>query len=109
LDTPIKFPQNHFIFQAPSPLPDSIQIQDNFLPWLSAVRYVGLVLDSKLLFTLHLHTIANKSTGVFCKIFPLLARDSAVTRSNKLTLYKLLIRSILTYAAPVWSSTCSSY
>ena len=29
----------------------------------------GLVLDLKLLFTLHLHTVANKSTGVFCNIF----------------------------------------
>jgi hypothetical protein len=40
--------------------------------------------------------------------FPLLARDSALTQSNKLTLYTSLIRSILTDAAPVWSSTCSS-
>jgi hypothetical protein len=30
------------------------------------------------------------------------------THCNNLTLYKLLIRSILTYAAPVCSSTCSS-
>src|SRR5215469_2493375 len=34
--------------------------------------------------------------------------DSALTLSNNVTLYKLLIRAILTYAAPVWSSTCSS-
>jgi hypothetical protein len=66
------------------------------------------MLDSKLLFTQHLHTLANKATGVFCNIFPLLARDSAFTQSNKVTIYKLLIRSILTYAAPFWSSTCYS-
>jgi hypothetical protein len=44
-------------------------------------------------------------TGVLCNILPLLARDSALTHSNKVTLYKSLIRSILTYDAPVWSST----
>ena len=49
-----------------------------------------------------------KLTGVFCNIFHLLARDSALTQSNKLILHPSLIRSTLTYAAPVWGSTCSS-
>ena len=51
----------------------------------------------------HQHT-----TGVFYNILPLLVRYSALTQSNNVTLYKSLIRSILTYAAPVWSSTSSS-
>jgi len=66
------------------------------------------MLDSKPLFTRHLHTVANNATDIFCNIFSLLARYSALTQSNKLTLYKLHIRSILTYAAPVGSSTSSS-
>ena len=64
------------------------------------IDYLGLVLDSKLLFTRHMHAVANKATGVFCNIFPLLFRYSQLTQSNKLTLYKLLIRSIHTYTAP---------
>jgi hypothetical protein len=36
-----------------------------------------------------------------------LAQDSTLTLSNKRTLYKLVIRSILTYAASVWSNTSS--
>ena len=90
------------------PLPDPIQIQYTFVPWASFVLYLGLVLDSKLLFTRHLHTVADKSTRVFCNVFSLLARELALTLSSKLTLYKLLMRSFLTYAAPVWSPTCSS-
>jgi hypothetical protein len=39
------------------------------------------------------------------KIFPLLARDSPLTIPNKILLYKLLLRSTITYAAPVWSTT----
>ena len=39
------------------------------------------------------------------KIFPLLARDSTLNIPNKILLYKLLLRSMITYAAPVWSST----
>ena len=50
----------------------------------------------------------NKSIGVSLTVFLLLARDSTITQSNQLTLYKLLIRSILIYVASVCSSTCSS-
>jgi len=39
------------------------------------------------------------------KVFPLLARDSPLTTLNKILLYKLLLCSMITYAAPVWSST----
>ena len=68
---------------------------------------VGLLLDSKLLFTRHLTSVIHKATGIFLQLFPLLARDSTLSIHNKLTLYKLCIRSILTYAAPVWSNTSS--
>jgi len=49
-----------------------------------------------------------KATGIFLKLFPLLVRDSTLSSHNKLTLYKLLIRPVLTYAAPIWSNTLSS-
>jgi hypothetical protein len=66
------------------------------------------MLDSKLLFTKHLHSVTHKATGTFLKIFPLLARNSTLSPYNELTLYKLLIRPVLTYAAPLWSSTSST-
>jgi hypothetical protein len=106
------------------PLPGPNQFQDTFGPEASTVRYLGLVLDSKLIFNRHLHTFANKATGVFYNIFPLLARHSALTRSDiqrshsptfsahtvrhsaltqtkKISLYKLLIHSNLIYVAPL--------
>jgi len=46
--------------------------------------------------------------GVLLALFPLLARDSTLASHNRLTLYKLLIRPILTYAAPVWSNTSNT-
>ena len=48
------------------------------------------------------------NAGVFLQLFPLLARDSTLSLHNKLALYKLLIRPILTYAAPIWSNTSLS-
>jgi hypothetical protein len=49
----------------------------------------------------------TEATGAFLELYPFLARDSTLSIPNKLTLYKLCIRSILTYAAPVWSNTSS--
>ena len=104
MEPPIKFQQNirHFILQAPPapPLFGSYSNTNNFAPWASAVRYLGLMLDSKPLFTRHLHTALNKDTGIFCNFFSLLARYSAIIQSNNVTIYKLIMRFILTFAAP---------
>ena len=43
--------------------------------------------------------------GAFLKLFPLLSRDSPLILQNKLLLYNLVLRAMITYAAPVWSST----
>jgi hypothetical protein len=85
--------------------PQSLQFPNATIPWSNTVKYLGLLLDSKLLFMKHLQTILHKATGTLLKIFPLLARDSPLTIPNKILLYKLLLGSMITYAAPVRSST----
>jgi hypothetical protein len=90
------------------PDPQPLQFQNVTIPWSNTVKYLGLLLDSKLLFTKHLQTVLHKATGTFLKIFPLLARDSPLTIHNKIPLYKLL-RSMITYAAPVWSTSLTNY
>jgi hypothetical protein len=77
---------------APAPL----RFHRSIVPWKSQVRYLGLTLDSNLLFTKHVTSVTHKATGTFLQLFPLLARDSRLTTPNKLTLYKLFIRSALT-------------
>jgi hypothetical protein len=72
---------------------------------ISTIYQQFLDLDSKLFFTKHLQIVLHKATGTLLKIFPLLARDSTLNIPNKMLLYKLLLRSMITYAAPVWSST----
>jgi hypothetical protein len=69
--------------------PPLSQFQHTAIPWSPHIRYLSLVLDYKLLFTKHLHTVTCKATGAFLQLFPLLARDSTLPIPNKLTLYKL--------------------
>jgi len=88
--------------------PPPFRCQQAVIPRAPQVKYLGVLLDSKLLFSNHIKTTSQKALGVLCKLFPLLARDSTLPVTTKLALYKLTIRSILTYAAPVWSSTAPS-
>jgi hypothetical protein len=87
------------------PDPQSLQFHNATISWSNTVKHLGVLLDSKLLFTKHLKRILHKAMGTLLKIFPILARDSPLTIPNKILLYKLLLRSMITYAAPIWSST----
>jgi hypothetical protein len=84
----------HSSFNTPSPLEPTYQMPR---PWARPQTPFPKTLSAQ-----------HKATGVFLKLFPLLTRDSTLSPHNKRTLYKLLIRPILTYAAPVLSNTSSS-
>jgi hypothetical protein len=62
--------------------PDPLQFQHARIPWKAHIRYLGLLLDHKLLFTKHLTDVIHKATGSVVKLFPLLARDSILTKLN---------------------------
>jgi hypothetical protein len=89
-------------------LSDPVKLDNATVRWASDVKYLGLLLDPKLLNTKHLRTVYNKATGTVCNVFPLLNQDSTLSQTSRLTLYKLLIRSLLTQAAPVCNTTCNS-
>jgi hypothetical protein len=80
------------------------RFQQAVFPWSPQVLYLGVILDPKLLFTKHLTTVVHKVYDILLRLFPLLARDSTLSLANKLLLYKQFIRSLLTYAAPIWSN-----
>jgi hypothetical protein len=87
--------------------PPPVCFQHTVIPWNTRVRYLGVTLDSKLLFTKHINSVTHRTSSSLLRLHPLLARDSTLTLTNKPTLYKLIIPSILSYAAPVWSNTSS--
>ena len=90
---------------SPNAVPPPVHFQHTIIPWRSYVRYLGVTLDSKLLYTQHITSVTHPASGTLLRLFPLLAHNSTLSLSNKLILYKLIICSILVYAAPVWSNT----
>lgn len=65
------------------------------------VKYLGVLLDKKLTFRDHTSYILKKSTAAIRTLYSLLNRKSKLMRDCKLLLYKVAIRPIVTYAAPI--------
>ena len=65
-------------------------------------------MDSKLNFAEHINNLVVNSIGKLITLYPISNRKSLVTSYNKLLLYKVVVRTAMTYACPVWSITCKS-
>lgn len=73
------------------------------------VKYLGVHLDSKLTYHMHIKHIIRKTYSVIKKIYPLMVNNSTLSANNKKLIYKMLLRPIITYAAPVWCSVAKSH
>ena len=79
-----------------------LTIDKQKIPIQNEVKYLGIHLDKRLTFKPHIKNTLRKAYGTMKCLFPLLSRDSFLTRNNKKLLYTSVIRPILTYAAPAW-------
>lgn len=75
--------------------------------WKPAVKYLGVTLDQKLTYSKHVQSINQKASGQINKLFPIL-KNPALTYKNGTTIYKMLIRPIISYAGEVWGNTSKS-
>jgi hypothetical protein len=78
------------------------------IPFVNNVKYLGLIFDKKITRIIHIETMATKTLRIFISICPILKSERSSV-NTKLTLYKALIRSILTYACPAWEFAAVSY
>ncbi|GBN84141.1 putative RNA-directed DNA polymerase from transposon BS [Araneus ventricosus] len=70
--------------------------------WDMEVKYLGLILDSKLTFRSHIKYNTGKLWGKVQVIIPLIGRKSPLSLNNKVLLFKQILRHILTYASQIW-------
>lgn len=86
----------------------NIIVNNANVDWMPCVKYLGLNLDSKLTFTQHTKCTKNKALAAIYSLYPIFNKKSKLSEKNKTIIYKTLIRPIITYAAPVWSSMSKS-
>lgn len=92
--------------QKPDPPP--VKLFDTPVPWLDEAKYLGVILDKRLTWKAHFQSIQNKFRKAKAMLYPLLGKRSPLSVKNKLLMYKVLLRPIITYAAPVWGAAAKS-
>jgi hypothetical protein len=72
-------------------------------------QYLGVTLDSKLTYRTHITNTLRKANFRLRQLLPILNQSSTIDINLALILYKSLLRSILTYACPVWGYAAKTY
>ena len=71
-----------------------IQIYNNIRQIKTMVKYLGVNLESKLTYKIHIKTVLRKTYSVMKQLYPLMAKGSALSSYNKLLIYKMILRPI---------------
>lgn len=74
----------------------------------TSVKYLGVNLDKKLTYKTHISAVLRKTYTIIKMLYPLMVKDSAVSKKNKLLIYKMIIRPTITYAPAVWCGTAKT-
>ncbi|UYV71775.1 hypothetical protein LAZ67_9000338 [Cordylochernes scorpioides] len=83
--------------------PQSIQkVNQSPINWTDSVKYLGVTLDSKLKFNMHVKNIIKKAKIAKITLSSLFNYRSKLTTKQRFTLYRSCILPIVTYALPVW-------
>lgn len=86
--------------------PDDCRVIMNNQPieWSDEVVYLGLTLDSKMIFKPHIEKISTKCNILLKKLYPIINRNSKLNIVNKHAVYRQIILPTILYASPIWES-----
>lgn len=89
----------------------NINIFGTDIPWNprgEAVKYLGVHMDTRLTWSNHVNRKLNQGYARLQQLYPLINRNTPLRRECVLLLYKTLLRPVITYACPVWSTTSAT-
>lgn len=85
----------------------TVSMYDTIIEETDTIKYLGVHLDRKLLFKKHIEQTRRKARVAKSYIYPYIQKTNPLSRKLKIQLYKAYIRSIMLYAAPVWSQAAN--
>lgn len=88
---------------------DEITVLTSKISWDNSIKTLGLTLDKTLTFNKHIDLSVEKALKLIAVLYPLLNWKSKLNTSNKLSVYKAIIRSTLLYACPVWNGCAETH
>jgi hypothetical protein len=78
------------------------------IPFVNNVKYLGIIFDKRMTWSLHIETIEAKTFRTFLRFCSLL-KNERLRADIKLTLHKALIRSVMTYACAAWEFAAETH
>jgi hypothetical protein len=89
---------------------DVIKFNNIDLNWKNQVKYLGVILDSKLNFKQHIDFVLQKAKKLaFSTLYCLLKKNSYVSSDLKVRIYKSIIRPVFSYACPIFINCARSH
>ncbi|KAJ8735272.1 hypothetical protein PYW07_006892 [Mythimna separata] len=85
-----------------------VRMDNKALPNHDSVKYLGLHLDRRLTWSNHIKAKRTEANLQFQSLNWLLGRQSPLCLSNKLLVYKTIIKPIWTYGIELWGSASNS-
>ncbi|CAK1588831.1 unnamed protein product [Parnassius mnemosyne] len=73
------------------------------VPWHMSAKYLGVTLDYRLTFESHVKRVTRLARFYLGRLNSMLGRHSKMSLRNKRTLYKVCIRPVMTYSAPIFA------
>lgn len=77
--------------------------------WESTGTYLGLTLDSKMTWAQHIAKASNKGKAAQAQLMPLLGKKSKMNLTNKVFLYKAIIRPAMLYGCEIWGGAAKTH
>ncbi|GFX64348.1 probable RNA-directed DNA polymerase from transposon X-element [Trichonephila clavipes] len=90
------------IFTKRRKLPPPPIMYNTTIPWSQSTKYLGIIFDKNLTWKTHIQHTRNKFRKIMFKLYPLIGRNSELSRDNKVLLFTAVMRPILAYGCPVW-------
>lgn len=84
---------------------NNIIIDNRELQWEQKVKYLGIILDTKLKFKDHIPYVINKVNLLIKMLYPFINRKSHLSLDNKMLIFKSIFQSAIYYGAPIWGSS----
>ncbi|GFV26725.1 RNA-directed DNA polymerase from mobile element jockey [Trichonephila clavipes] len=90
------------LFTKKRKIPPPPKMYNTTIPWPQSTKYLGITFDKNLTWKTHIQNTRQKFRKLMFKLFPLIGRNSDLSRNNKVLLFTAVMRPILSYGCSVW-------
>lgn len=85
-------------------LPFQLQYNSEKIEIVRSAKYLGVFLSCNLKFNIHVKHVIQKAKKAMNTLFPFIKYENDFNLENKLLMYKLFLRPILTYSIQAWNN-----